>query len=44
MKKLYDSNDLKKKENRTPHYHVTWGGVIIAFVFGVIVFFLAKVI
>ncbi|WP_022665286.1 hypothetical protein [Desulfospira joergensenii] len=46
MKKLYDSADLERKENRTPHYHFTWGGMIIPSVFAIVVlgviFFLAK--
>ncbi len=44
MKKLYHSEDLKRKENTTPHYHYTWGGIIITFIVGVAVFFVAKFI
>ncbi len=46
MKKLYNSEDLERKENRTPHVHFTWGGIIVPSVIAVVVlgviFFLAK--
>ena|GEM_PF-2419283 len=30
------------KDSYTPNYHITWGGVIITFLAGVVVFFLSK--
>lgn len=42
MKKLYNSKDLRRDENHTPHFHFTWAGLIIpsiiaVFVLGIII-------
>lgn len=37
MKKLYDSADLERKKDRTPHFHFTWAGLIIPLVIAVVV-------
>jgi hypothetical protein len=46
MKKLYNSEDLEAKKDRTPHIHFTWSGIIVPSIIAIvvlgIVFFLLK--